>query len=152
MANSTPNVTKSVSKNHWNFAQFHPFSPFRISKHFNFFLPFCVQNIDETPSQFINYESVPIVRHPGFPARILPGFLKIPGRNIQESYQDPARSWKIIQEIQEAKMRKVKISPLGFEPPTSYPPPAPQTLPLSYICSHTSNSKLNKFQLGSGNC
>ena len=31
---------------------------------------------------------------------------RIPGKNIQESYQDLARSWKIIQEIQEAKMQK----------------------------------------------
>ena len=63
---------------------------------------------------------IPSVGHPAFPARILSGFLKIPGWNIQESYKDPARSWKIIQEIQEAKMRKIEIFPRGFEPQTSY--------------------------------
>ena len=42
-----------------------------------------------------------------------------PSRNIQESYQDLARSWKIIQEIQQAKMQKVKNFTLGLEPQTS---------------------------------
>ena len=39
------------------------------------------------------------------------GIPRIPGRTIQESYQDPVRSQKIIQEIQqnEAKMKKSKI-------------------------------------------
>ena len=60
------------------------------------------QNVSQT------WTKIPRVGRPGSPASILLGFLTTPGKNTQESYQDLARSWKIIQEIQEANCKKSK--------------------------------------------
>ena len=59
--------------------------------------------------------SIPSVWLAGFLSRILPWLLKFPGYSCQDSYQHPARSWKIIyefqdsyQEIQESRRRTKK--------------------------------------------
>ena len=59
---------------------------------------------------------VPTVWLPGFPVRIPPGLLRIPGYSYQQSYQDLARSWKFIQEVQESRSptRKFKDHPFNF--------------------------------------
>ena len=76
--------------------------------------------------------------------------LKTVGKHIQESYQDLAISWKIIQEIQDAKMQKVKI----FHSRSMYSPHVPEQQTLRFCCISfdNSNSKLNKFQRGRCNC
>ena len=47
--------------------------------------------------------ALPSVIFSGLPARILPEILRIPEYSCQESYQDLARSWNIVQEIQETE-------------------------------------------------
>ena len=95
--------------------------------------------------------SLPSVGHPKFPARISSGFLRIPGRNIQESYQDIAKSWKIILENQASKIQKIKFPPQSVS--NRIPPVLlPNTLRLFYICFSSVNSKLNKIQRCSNNC
>ena len=53
-------------------------------------------------SSYFASSFAPSVWLPGFPARILSGFLSIRGYSYQEPCQDIARSWKVIQEIQDS--------------------------------------------------
>ena len=91
--------------------------------------------------------SMPSVGHPGFPARILPGFLRTPGRNIQESYQDLDRSSR---KSRRQKCKKSKFFHSGSKQRS--PVPSPNNLSLCYICLYMRNSILTNFQRRSSNC